>query len=89
MRIVVGGIEHETCGFAAPSRTADATALMSVARTVKYGEELRSLGDANTIVEGVFLSLHGAFAADGVDDADGDDFCRLPYTRLGRRMYPM
>ncbi len=121
MRIAVGGIEHETCGFAAPSLTAEATTLMSEARVWKYGEELRSLGDANTIVDGlvrgvresghelvpllwidantsppvtreslecaiedlldrlrkalpvdgVLLSLHGAFAAQGVDDADG------------------
>ena len=53
MRIAVGGIEHETCGFAAPSPTAAATTLISVARTIKYGEELRSLGDANTIVDGL------------------------------------
>ncbi|MSR60765.1 MAG: M81 family peptidase [Planctomycetaceae bacterium] len=127
MRIAVGGIEHETCGFAAPSPTADATTLMSVARTVKSGEELRSLGDANTIVDGlvrgvretghelvpllwidaitsppvtresleiaiedlldrlrkalpvdgVLLSLHGAFAAEGVDDADGEVLSRV------------
>jgi microcystin degradation protein MlrC len=127
MRIAVGGIEHETCGFAAPSHSAAATTLMSVARTVKYGEELRSLGDANTIVDGlvrgvretghelvpllwinantsspvsreslasaledlldrlrkalpvdgVLLSLHGAFAAEGVDDADGEILSRV------------
>jgi len=127
MRIAVGGIEHETCGFAAPSPTAAATTLISVARSIKYGEELRSLGDANTIVDGlvrgvretghehvpllwidantsppvtreslesaiedlldrlrkalpvdgVLLSLHGAFAAEGVDDADGEVLSRV------------
>ena len=100
---------------------------MSVARIVKFGEELRSLGDANTIVDGlvrgvresghelvpllwidantsppvtreslecaiedlldrlrkalpvdgVLLSLHGAFAAEGVDDADGEVLSRV------------
>ena len=127
MRIAVGGIEHETCGFAAPSPTAEATTLISVARTLKYGDELRSLGAANTIVDGlvrgvresghelvpllwidgntsppvtrqslesaiedllnrlrkalpvdgVLLSLHGAFAAEGVDDADGEVLSRV------------
>ena len=127
MRIAVGGIEHETCGFAVPAPTAEMTTLMSVARTLKYGEELRSLGDANTIVDalvrgvresghelvpllwidantsppvsrdsldraiedlldrlrkalpvdGVLLSLHGAFAAEGVDDADGEVLSRV------------
>lgn len=127
MRIAVGGIEHETCGFAAPSPTAAATTLISVARTMKFGDELRSLGDANTIVDGlvrgvresgyelvpllwidgntsppvtrqslesaiedllnrlrkalpvdgVLLSLHGAFAAQGVDDADGEVLSRV------------
>ncbi len=127
MRIAVGGIEHETCGFAAPSLTTEATTLMSVARTLKYGEELRSLSNANTIVDGlvhgvresghelvpllwidantsppvtreslecaieelldrlrkalpvdgVLLSLHGAFAAEGVDDADGEVLSRV------------
>ena len=127
MRIAVGGIEHETCGFAAPSPTAEATTLISVARTLKYGDELRSLGEANTIVDGlvrgvresghelvpllwidgntsppvtrqsleraieellnrlrkalpvdgVLLSLHGAFAAEGVDDADGEVLSRI------------
>ncbi|MCA9012333.1 MAG: M81 family metallopeptidase [Planctomycetaceae bacterium] len=127
MRIAVGGIEHETCGFAAPSLTAEAPTLMSEARVWKYGEELRSLGDANTIVDGlvrgvresghelvpllwidantsppvtreslecaiedlldrlrkalpvdgVLLSLHGAFAAQGVDDADGEVLSRV------------
>ncbi|MCC6507847.1 MAG: M81 family metallopeptidase [Pirellulaceae bacterium] len=127
MRIAVGGIEHETCGFAVPARPADATTLMSVARHVRYGEELRSLGDANTIVDGfvrgvretghelvpllwidantsspvtresldravedllerlrkalpvdgVLLSLHGSFAAQGVDDADGEVLARV------------
>lgn len=119
MRIAIGGIEHETCGVAAPLRSEMAITLMSVARTEKFGEELCSPGDANTIVDilvrgiyetrhklvprlwidastsppvsresmecgikdlldrlrkalpvdGVLLSLHGAFAADGVDDA--------------------
>lgn len=127
MRIAVGGIEHETCGFAAPSPMAGATTLMSFARTLKYGEELRALGEANTIVDGlvrgvretghemvpllwidaitsppvtreslesaiedlldrlrkslpvdgVLLSLHGAFAAEGVDDADGEVLSRV------------
>lgn len=127
MRIAVGGIEHETCGFAAPSPTAETTTLMSVARSMKFGDELRSLGAANTIVDGlvrgvretghelvpllwidgntsppvtreslesaiedlldrlrkavpvdgVLLSLHGAFAADGVDDADGEVLSRV------------
>ncbi len=127
MRIAVGGIEHETCGFAAPSPTAEATTLISVARTLKYGDELRSLEEANTIVDGlvrgvresghelvpllwidgntsppvtrqsleraieellnrlrkalpvdgVLLSLHGAFAAEGVDDADGEVLSRI------------
>ena len=53
MRIAVGGIEHETCGFAAPSPTAETTTLMSVARSMKFGDELRSLGAANTIVDGL------------------------------------
>lgn len=127
MRIAVGGIEHETCGFAAPSLTAEATTLVSVARTMRFGDELRSLGAANTIVDGlvrgvlesghelvpllwidgntsppvtrqsldeaiedllerlrkalpvdgVLLSLHGAFAAQGVDDADGEVLTRV------------
>ena len=49
MRFVVGGIEHETRSFAA----AGATKLMNVARTQKYGDELRPLGDANTILDGL------------------------------------
>ena len=127
MRIAVGGIEHETCGFAAAGPAASATTLTNGARTLKYGEELRPLGDANTImdglvrgvretghelipllwidantsppvtreslesaiddllnrlrkalpVDGVLLSLHGAFAAEGVDDADGEVLSRV------------
>ena len=127
MRIAVGGIEHETCGFAATDPTAGATTLMTVARTLKYGDELRPLGDANMIVDGlvrgvretehelvpllwidantsppvtrvslelaiedlldrlrgalpvdgVLLSLHGAFAAEGLDDADGEILSRI------------
>ena len=127
MRIAVAGIEHETCGFAVPSHTDRATTLKSVARNLKYGEELRGLGAANTIVDGlvrgvrdsghelvpllwidantsapvtrdslenaieelldrlraalpvdgVLLSLHGSFAAEGVDDADGEVLSRV------------
>lgn len=126
MRIAVAGIEHETCGFAVRPQ-ASQTTLLSVARTVKYGAEMCSLGEANTIVDGlvrgvretghelvpllwidantsspvtreslesvieelldrlkrafpvdgVLLSLHGAFAAEGVDDADGEVLTRV------------
>lgn len=121
MRIAVGGIEHETCGFAAESGDRGEVTLERLARRFLRGEELCGLGDANTIVDGfvrgvreagdelvpllwvdantgppvsrasfervaselldrlrralpvdgVLLSLHGAFAAEGIDDADG------------------
>ncbi len=117
-RIAVGGIEHETCGFAAPQCT---TTLEDFEKQTLRGDELLELGDANTIidgfvrgvrdiggeiiplmwvkgttgrpasrtdfetvttellgrlqdslpVDGVLLSLHGSFAAEGIDDADG------------------
>ncbi len=38
MRIAVGGIEHETCGFAAPSPNTEATTLLSVARTLRAAD---------------------------------------------------
>jgi len=121
MRIAVGGIEHETCGFAASDDASSQTSLVEFARTLRRGAELKLLGEANTVVDGlirgvrecglevapllwidantgppvsrdglesvigellkslqqalpvdgVLLSLHGAFAAEGVDDADG------------------
>src|SRR5262245_40753809 len=49
MRIAVGGIEHETCGFAEPGMT---TSLHEFARTRLRGNELERLGAANTIVDG-------------------------------------
>ncbi len=117
-RIAVGGIEHETCGFAAAPCT---TSLEEFERHMLRGEAVLRLGAANTImdgfvkgvrgcggeviplawvkgisggpasratfdtitsellvrlrqampVDGVLLSLHGAFAAEGIDDADG------------------
>lgn len=121
MRIAVGGIEHETCGFAVrPSGSGEIT-WEPYTRRLLRGKELEALGGSNTIVDGfvrgvreagleiapllwldantgppvsranfevilgellerlrqampvdgVLLSLHGSFAAEGIDDADG------------------
>lgn len=127
MRIAVGGIDHETCGFAAGSATSQTITWEPYRRHLLRGEELLKLGEANTIVDGfvsgvkaageevvplvwldantgppvsrssfediaselldrlraalpvdgVLLSLHGAFAAEGVDDADGEVLARV------------
>lgn len=121
MRIAVGGIDHETCGFAVGQDRAEPVTWEGYTRNLLHGDELHSLGEANTIVDGfvrglrdageemiplvwldantgppvsrpsfdaitselldrlqrvlpvdgVLLSLHGAFAAEGIDDADG------------------
>lgn len=121
MRIAVGGIEYESCGFAVrPDGGAEVT-LESSLRTALRGSDLERLGANNTIVDGfirgvresglevvplvwldgvsgpppsrasfdractellhrlrsampvdgVLLSLHGSFAVEGIDDADG------------------
>lgn len=119
MRIAIGGIDHETCGFAV--RPSGRVTWEPYTRHLLRGEKLLALGDANTIVDGfvrgvrdagfdiapllwldantgppvsresfdaitgelldrlkkslpvdgVLLSLHGAFAAEEIDDADG------------------
>ncbi len=126
-RIAIGGIEHETCGFAIRHDAADALTLQDFARVYCEGAQFDALGNNNTIVDGfvrgvrqadmevvpllwasaitgppivradfellverllaklraalpvdgVLLSLHGSFAADGIDDADGEILSRV------------